>query len=119
MRIRRKGGEAILGVKRGTGKSRAETEVMLTAGQAGELWELTAGRRVMKTRYRVDHDGMTIEVDVFAGALDGLVVAEVEFDSEEASEDFAGPEWLGRELTGERAFENERLAEEGLPEELR
>jgi CYTH domain-containing protein len=43
----------------------------------------------------------------------------VEFDSEEASEDFAGPEWLGRELTGERAFENECLAEEGLPEELR
>ncbi len=62
---------------------------------------------------------MTIEVDVYAGELQGLVVAEIEFDSENASEDFAAPEWLGRELTGERAFDNDRLAEDGLPERLR
>jgi CYTH domain-containing protein len=119
VRIRRKDGESILGIKRGTGKSREETEVALTAEQAGELWGLTEGRRVRKTRHRVEHGGMTIEVDVYAGELEGLVVAEVEFDSEEASDEFAAPEWLGRELTGERAFDNDRLAEDGLPDELR
>ncbi|HEX6117715.1 MAG TPA: CYTH domain-containing protein [Solirubrobacterales bacterium] len=119
VRVRRKDGEAILGVKRGTGLSREETEVALAAGAAGELWELTEGRRVRKARYRVDHEGMTIEVDVFTDELEGLVVAEVEFDTEEASAEFTGPEWLGREVTGERAYENECLAEEGLPEEPR
>jgi CYTH domain-containing protein len=61
---------------------------------------------------------MTIEVDLFAEELEGLVLAEVEFDSEDASDRFEGPDWLGREVTGERAFENECLAEEGLPAEL-
>ena len=83
----------------------------LGAEQADALWGLTEGRRVRKTRHRVDHDGLTIEVDVFAGELDGLVVAEVEFDSEAASNKFQGPDWLGREVTGERAYENECLAE--------
>ena len=119
VRIRRKNGEAILGVKRGTGERREETEVELDEEQARELWRLTGDRRVRKTRHRVDHDGMTIEVDVYAGRLDGLVVAEVEFSSEAAGERFRPPEWLGRELTGERAYDNEILAEEGLPEDLR
>ena len=119
VRVRRRDGEAILGVKRGTGKSREESEVELGDDQARELWELTESRRVRKTRYRVDHDGMTIEVDVYAGSLEGLVVAEVEFESEAASDEFEAPGWFGRELTGRRAYENECLAEEGLPEELR
>jgi adenylate cyclase len=119
VRIRHKDGESILGIKRGTGKSREETEVALADEQAGELWALTEGRRVRKTRHRVEHEGMAIEVDVYAGELEGLVVGEIEFDSEEESEEFAPPEWLGRELTGERPFDNDRLAEAGLPDELR
>ena len=55
-------------------------------------------------------------VDVYAGELSGLVVAEIEFSSEEESERFEAPDWLGRELTGEREFENATLAQEGLPE---
>jgi CYTH domain-containing protein len=119
VRLRRTGCENVLGVKRGTGRTREETEVELTPEQADPLWELTEGRRVRKARRRVEHEGMTIEVDVFAGELAGLVVAEVEFDSEAQSDVFRGPEWLGREVTGERAYENECLAQEGLPEELR
>jgi len=115
-RIRRKNGESIFGVKRGHGKTREESEVELTDEQARELWHLTESRRVRKTRYRVEHEGMTLEVDVYAGGLDGLVVAEVEFDSDAASDEFEPPDWFGRELTGERAYENERLAIDGLPE---
>jgi CYTH domain-containing protein len=58
---------------------------------------------------------MTIEVDVYAGELEGLVVAEVEFESEAASREFEAPDWIGREVTGESAFANDRLAEDGLP----
>ena len=119
MRIRRKDGEAILGIKRGDGEVREEVEIDLETGDADRLWPLTEGRRVRKTRHRVDEDGMTIEVDVFHDELDGLVTAEVEFASEAEGDEFEPPEWIGRELTGEREFENQLLAEEGLPEGLR
>jgi adenylate cyclase len=53
---------------------------------------------------------------VYRGALDGLVVAEIEFDSDEASEEFDPPAWLGREVTGDERFANQRLALHGRPE---
>jgi CYTH domain-containing protein len=115
VRIRRVGGGAILGVKRGTGRVREETEVELAPEQAERLWPLTKGRRVSKARYRVEEPGMTIEVDVYRGELDGLSVAEVEFSSEDDADAFEAPGWLGRELTGEREFDNDMLAERGLP----
>ena len=117
VRLRRMDCENILGVKRGTGRVREELEVGLTDKQLAELWPLTEGRRVRKTRYRVELEGVVVEVDVFAGELDGLVTAEVEFETEQASDRFEPPDWLGPEVTGEHRLENESLAEQGLPEE--
>jgi adenylate cyclase len=119
VRLRRKGRDAILGVKRGTGRVREETEVDLPPEQADALWPLTEGRRISKVRYRVEEDEMTIEVDVYRDALDGLSVAEIEFPSERAADGFEAPGWLGRELTGERDFDNDILAERGLPPDRR
>jgi adenylate cyclase len=118
VRVRREDGAATLTVKRGTGLVREETEVALDADAADRLWALTAGRRVQKRRHRVDERGMTVEVDVYEAGLAGLVVAEVEFASEAAAAAYEAPGWLGRELTGDRAFDNESLAELGLPESL-
>jgi adenylate cyclase len=56
-----------------------------------------------------------IELDVYGGALEGLLVAEIEFDSEEAAERFEAPDWLDRELTGDERYSNAALAERGLP----
>ena len=54
------------------------------------LWALTDGRRVSKTRHLIPlDDGLTAELDVYAGALEGLLTAEIEFPSLEASEAFA------------------------------
>jgi adenylate cyclase len=119
VRVRREDGRASLTVKRGTGLVRGETEVALEPAAATRLWELTAGRRVQKRRHRVGDREMTIEVDLYTGELEGLAVAEVEFETEWAAAEFEPPEWLGRELTGERAFDNETLAERGLPGGLR
>jgi adenylate cyclase len=119
VRVRRTGTESVLTVKRGHGRVRDETEFALSAEQADQLWPLTEGRRIRKRRFRADHDGTTIEVDVFADELDGLAMAEIEFPSEEASDAFEPPAWLGRELTSEPGYSNERLAEYGLPEEPR
>ncbi len=43
------------------------------------------------------------------------VVAEVEFDDEDAARAFTPPPWFGREVTGERGYANRSLSVHGLP----
>lgn len=116
VRIRRRDGSATLTVKGGGGRSRVEEELEIDAERFERLWPLTEGRRIEKTRYEIPAaDGLTIELDVYDGALAGLVVAEVEFESEQAADAFSGPDWLGREVTEDSRYKNQRLACEGAP----
>jgi adenylate cyclase len=115
VRLRRRGEDHLLTVKLGTGEEREEVEVDLTPEQFKELWPLTEGLRVEKTRYKVPHEGLTIEVDVYGKAFDEMVVAEIEFESHEASEAFDAPSWLGQEVTGDTDYANESLALHGAP----
>jgi adenylate cyclase len=62
---------------------------------------------VEKTRYLVEHAGKTFEIDEFHGDNAGLIVAEVELDSEEASID--RPPWLGAEVTSDPRYFNVNL----------
>jgi adenylate cyclase len=116
VRVRRKGGATLLTVKRGSGRTRTEEEVEVSEAQFRRLWPLTEDRRVAKVRYVVPHGSLTIEVDVFEGDLAGMIIGEVEFDSEAASEDFDPPTWLGEEVTGDPRYANESLAVDGLPD---
>ena len=116
VRLRRKGEQLVLTAKRGSGISRDEAEVELDRESFEGLWPLTEGRRIEKTRYEIALDGgPTVELDVYTGVLAGLVVAEVEFGSEEDADAFDGPEWLGREVTDDPRFKNQRLAMDGAP----
>jgi CYTH domain-containing protein len=58
---------------------------------------------------------VTIEVDVYSGALEGLVVAEVEFDDPWGAESYVPPYWFGREVTADSAYKNRSLALHGRP----
>ena len=116
VRIRRRGGGHRLTVKSGSGLVRGEQEIELSADQFEALWPLTEGRRVSKRRYLRESEQGTFEIDVFDGELAGLLVAEMEFGSVEASEAFDPPAWLGVEVTGDRRYVNRSLATEGLPE---
>jgi CYTH domain-containing protein len=60
-----------------------------------------------KVRYRIEHAGRIWEVDVFDGANEGLVVAEVELPSEEAQIDL--PHWIGEEVTNDPRYFNANL----------
>jgi adenylate cyclase len=61
---------------------------------AHELLDRYCGTRVIeKTRYRVPHNDVLVEVDVFGGRHVGLVVAEIELAS--ADQQFELPAWLG------------------------
>ena len=116
VRLRRKGDRLVLTAKRGEGLSRQEAEVELDGDRFDQLWPLTAGRRLHKRRHVIPHDGLKIEVDVYAGELEGLVVAEIEFSSEDEARGFEPPDWLGDDVTGDRRYLNETLATQGAPD---
>ncbi len=65
-----------------------------------------------KKRYRIPLDGtsLVIELDVFSGAYEGLMLAEVEFPDEEAALAFTPPVWFGRDVTFTGEYQNSRLA---------
>ncbi|MBB4186110.1 CYTH domain-containing protein [Sinorhizobium terangae] len=93
---------------------RNEYEYDLPMDDARELLTQAVGIVIEKRRYRVPHKGFTWEIDVYEGALQGLVVAEVEMKRE--TDLPALPPWLGREITGDRRYSNQALATEGLLE---
>jgi adenylate cyclase len=116
VRVRSRDGGAVLTVKQGAGRSRSEEELELGEDQFEQLWPLTEGRRIEKRRYDVPaSEGLTIEVDVYAGELEGLVIAEVEFPDDRAADAFEPPAWFGREVTEDPGFKNQNLAREGRP----
>ena len=117
VRVRRTPAGATLTIKHGGGEVRVEEELALPERQADALWELTEGRRLQKTRRMMRVDGLQVSVDEYVGALDGLIVAEVEFDDEEAARSFMPPAWFGREVTGEAAYANRTLSVHGLPDD--
>ena len=115
VRLRRKGEGLLLTAKRGSGISRDEAEVELVREAFERLWPLTEGRRLQKRRHVIPHGDLRIEVDVYEGELEGLVVAEIEFSSEDEARAFQPPGWIGEEVTGDRRYLNETLATRGRP----
>ena len=117
VRVRRADGrDAWLTVKSAPSFSRVEEELALDAGAFERLWPLTEGQRLVKVRHtREDAPGVVFELDVYEGALAGLVTLEVEFASEEDARAWTPPPWAGRDVTGDRAYANQTLAVRGAP----
>lgn len=117
VRLRSCDGQGSLTIKQGAGRTREEHESAVDAGRFARLWPLTEGRRVEKARYRIPAGaGGTIELDVYGGALAGLVTAEVEFASDLQADGFSPPVWFGVEITDDPRYKNQRLASAGIPE---
>ena len=73
------------------------------------------GQVLTKKRYLLPVEGrpdLTFELDVFEGAYQGLILAEVEFASEEDAVAFTPPEWCSRDVTWSGEYQNSRLAME-------
>lgn len=116
VRLRIVNGEAAwLTIKSGNaGIARAEFEYPIPAADAEEMMALRTGIVIEKRRHIAEIGGDRWEVDVFEGALSGLVIAEIELD--DAGRDFQRPDWLGREVTDDGRYSNAALATLGLPE---
>jgi len=115
VRIRKKGERFSETVKAGSGLVRKESEKEISEEAFWDHWPLTEGKRVQKVRYDIEYEDMLIELDVYSGDLQGLVVAEVEFESEELSAQFEPPAWFGDEVTHDERYKNKNLALHGMP----
>lgn len=115
VRIRKKGDKYFETVKAGSGLVRKESEKEITKEAFWDHWPLTEGKRVEKVRYEILYNGKLIELDIYSGSLEGLAVAEVEFDSEEESVRFDPPSWFGEEVTHDERYKNKNLALRGKP----
>lgn len=118
VRIRQYGSRHFLAVKEGSGLTRRETEIELSAQQFQLLWPSTEGRRLEKLRSRISYGPYQLELDRYLGELAPLLTAEVEFASVDESERFVKPGFLGQEVTEEEAYKNSSLAIHGIPDEL-
>lgn len=89
--------------------ARAEFEYQIPVEDGREMLStLAAGVVIEKSRHLVDHKGHTWEVDVFHGANEGLVVAEVELES--IGEEVSLPDWIAAEVTEDRRYANSYLS---------
>jgi adenylate cyclase len=93
-----------------TGTTREEYEVSIARSDAQEMLDrLCEGLLIEKWRHIVEHGGRKWEIDEFLAENAGLVIAELELESEDAS--FERPDWLGQEITHDERFYNVRLSQ--------
>ena len=110
VRVRVKGEKGYITVKgigNDSGASRFEWEKEIPVEDVRDLLKICESGVIDKTRYLVDCDRHTFEVDEFYGDNEGLVVAEVELSDE--NEAFTRPSWLGEEVTGDKKYYNSML----------
>jgi len=89
------------------GASRMEFEYEIPRQDAATLLHICEKPLIEKNRYRVEHGGFVWEVDEFFGENQGLIVAELELESEDQY--FSKPDWVGEEVTGDPRYFNSNL----------
>ena len=103
----KKGVLTIKGIGSESGMSRYEFETEIPVPDADHLLSLCDKPLIEKTRYEYDYEDLTWEIDEFHGVNDGLVVAEVELESED--QQFEKPNFIGEEVTGQVKYYNMML----------
>ena len=110
VRIRISGENAFLTIKGRTKTiSRPEFEYEIPVDDAQELLKMAISNPVEKTRYKILHEDFLWEVDFFSGKNEGLVIAEIELESEDQK--FTLPDWISEEVSGDRRYYNSSLSE--------
>jgi adenylate cyclase len=118
VRLRKKGDRYFQTVKSGFGLQRGETEIEISKDQFEKLWSMTEGKRIEKLRFEIDYLGIKVELDIYSGSLEGLIVAEVEFPSIEQAKSFVPPSCFGREVTEDERYKNRNLVLYGIPDKF-
>ncbi|BCL38411.1 CYTH domain-containing protein [Nostoc sp. MS1] len=109
VRVRIAGNQGYLTIKGPTVNfSRSEFEYSIPLADAEEMLDTLCDRPLIeKTRYKIEWSGLVWEVDEFAGANQGLIIAEVELTDEAQQVEI--PDWIGTEVTGDVRYYNSYL----------
>lgn len=112
VRIRREDDSYILTYKSKGMMSREEYNLPLTKEAYLHLCTKTDGIFIEKTRYIIpEKNGLKIELDIFHGAHEGLILAEVEFPNEEAALAYEPPKWFSQDVTFSSEYHNSYLSQ--------
>jgi CYTH domain-containing protein len=95
--------------------SREEYNMPLTKESYFHLKEKADGNIISKKRYLIPlGPNLTIELDIFESPFDCLILAEVEFDTEEHALNFEPPEWFGEDVTYSQKYQNSYLSSQTI-----
>ncbi len=109
VRVRITGAKGILTIKsKSKGISRMEFEYEIPLTDAEQLMKLSLTPVVEKYRYKIPYAGHIWEVDEFLGENKGLIVAEVEMQSEDELVEI--PNWIGEDVSDDKRYRNSNLA---------
>jgi CYTH domain-containing protein len=113
VRVRSYGNRATLCVKTGRqGLAREEFEYEIPPDHAESIFAHCTGRILQKTRHYVPGQSGVWEIDVYHDVLDGVVIAEIELDSESAPVHL--PDWIGEEITGDPRYSKTNMLDASL-----
>ena len=112
VRVRREDEKYYMTYKGSGLMSREEYNLPLTAESYEHLKKKADGNIISKTRYLIplEKDHLVAEVDVFEKPFAPLIMAEVEFESEEQANAFEAPEWFGEEVTFDGRYHNSYMS---------
>lgn len=98
---------------------RIETKIPLSQRQFEEFWKYTENQRIEKTRYLIPYKHYIIEIDIYHKNLEGLIIAEVEFETIKDSKEFKPPTWLGQDVTTDVKYKNKNLSIANFRKDIR
>lgn len=98
----------IKGASNASGTTRFEWEKEINRQEAEQLLLLCEPSIIEKKRYYIKNDDLIFEVDEFYADNQGLILAEIELNNEHQK--FKKPEWLGKEVTGNKEYYNSYLS---------
>ena len=115
IRIRRQDQDYYLTYKSKGLMAREEYNLPLNAESYMHLLEKADGNILTKTRYEIPlGNHLIIELDIFHGKFDGLILAEIEFPNMEEAESFIPPDWFLDDVTYEAEYHNSNLSKKKL-----
>ena len=112
VRIRKEDDQYYLTYKSKGLMSREEYNLPLTAEAYEHLKPKADGILITKDRYVIpEKGGLFIELDIFHGEYEGVLLAEVEFPTEEAANAYTAPEWFGEDVTYSTKYHNSTMSQ--------
>lgn len=112
VRVRRQDDEYYMTYKGSGLLAREEYNLPLNKESYEHLVKKADGNIITKKRYLIPIEGTTytIELDIFSGVFEGVVIAEVEFETIEQAHAFAAPEWFGEDVTENPEYHNSNMS---------